>query len=912
MAEILEKLRPDRDLQVYFERPSAIAAFSESSPTGFRVSGNWRQQFDWAVVEWNKHNVIEHPLFRNLPDGNLSGLVLSYEETRNNCIPMDSDLFPTVDWPFLRVWTRYQGAEDFYKVRLKDYAIPIEGSYVPAKAELQLQGTITAGDYVGISFQTEHYTYQVTASDTLESAAQAVVDIVNTFSTALEATRIGSIVELFYVGPGQTMATSTTGANGNRLGAYGFVSGAQTESWSPQFIQFSGGQSPSKWRVTLPLNNLTAIDSRTVPADRIRKMRWTYSAELQPGAYQRSEFVAEVSNWTVTGTGRQYRVAGPGSRRIEDDDSSLVYTGSWDSGRGNFSGGTIRSATNAGASVRCQYRSPQTHELYLGTRFAFNGCQVSISVDGGPAVTENLFVAGEDTLVRIPLGVFGPGTHTVVATHNGPQDSYFYFDFVEVAIPANSVSQVPADNKVTLATDWDTDHSLAVSPERTAWMIYSLGFWGRANHYVGALVFYDLVCDGNVYASTTVDFVGTPVFSEITELRIGRVGEPPSSDAVIQHVNRIGDSAVTIAKAFEMELNRGYTAIRAAAQGTQLTIFARAMGTEGNHVTVAGSPASGDFRLEVASGTLAGGTDGTWHTDLQALPRINRAARDWSRSFYKALKLYNIDVAAAFSMELQHGDTSVAAGIAQRYPNGAPALLNTPALQTNFSPTSTNFWKQVYLEMATLMGEANVQPYLQFGEVQWWYFPLAGSGLPFYDEYTTSEFQARYGRPMAVISSNTVDPALHPEEVEFLPALIGEFTTAVMQFVKATHASCRFEVLYPPDVNHFPFTGAINYPATWTPANLDCLKTESFTFTFERNLDLARMSIEYGEAKGFPRSQRSFLVGIMDAYTAWGKEVNIAKSENVESVVLFALDQFCLIGYPAPMPASLRRCAFLG
>jgi len=210
------------------------------------------------------------------------------------------------------------------------------------------------------------------------------------------------------------------------------------------------------------------------------------------------------------------------------------------------------------------------------------------------------------------------------------------------------------------------------------------------------------------------------------------------------------------------------------------------------------------------------------------------------------------------------------------------------------------------------MGEANVQPYLQFGEVQWWYFPLAGSGLPFYDEYTTSEFQARYGRPMAVISSNTVDPALHPEEVEFLPALIGEFTTAVMQFVKATHASCRFEVLYPPDVNHFPFTGAINYPATWTPANLDCLKTESFTFTFERNLDLARMSIEYGEAKGFPRSQRSFLVGIMDAYTAWGKEVNIAKSENVESVVLFALDQFCLIGYPAPMPASLRRCAFLG
>ena len=31
MGEILQKLRPDRDLQCYFERPSAIAALSETS-----------------------------------------------------------------------------------------------------------------------------------------------------------------------------------------------------------------------------------------------------------------------------------------------------------------------------------------------------------------------------------------------------------------------------------------------------------------------------------------------------------------------------------------------------------------------------------------------------------------------------------------------------------------------------------------------------------------------------------------------------------------------------------------------------------------------------------------------------------------------------------------------------------------
>src|ERR1043165_9917049 len=101
MAE-LYKLRPDRDLQCYYEQPSAIAAISDASETGLKVSGSWRQLFDWAVLEWNRDNTIEHPALRNLPDGDLSGLTLTYNETRTNCIAIDSDLFHTVSWPFLR------------------------------------------------------------------------------------------------------------------------------------------------------------------------------------------------------------------------------------------------------------------------------------------------------------------------------------------------------------------------------------------------------------------------------------------------------------------------------------------------------------------------------------------------------------------------------------------------------------------------------------------------------------------------------------------------------------------------------------------------------------------------------------------------------------------------------------------
>ena len=64
-------------MQCYFFEPSAIAALSSTSASGFTVSGTWRQQFDWAVIEWNRDNMYEHPAFRNLPDGDLSGLMLT-------------------------------------------------------------------------------------------------------------------------------------------------------------------------------------------------------------------------------------------------------------------------------------------------------------------------------------------------------------------------------------------------------------------------------------------------------------------------------------------------------------------------------------------------------------------------------------------------------------------------------------------------------------------------------------------------------------------------------------------------------------------------------------------------------------------------------------------------------------------
>ncbi len=135
----------------------------------------------------------------------------------------------------------------------------------------------------------------------------------------------------------------------------------------------------------------------------------------------------------------------------------------------------------------------------------------------------------------------------------------------------------------------------------------------------------------------------------------------------------------------------------------------------------------------------------------------------------------------------------------------------------------------------------------------------------------------------------------------------------MIAFVLAAFPTCRFEVLYPTDVNNTALNGVINYPRSdWTAAKLACLKTESFTYTFERNLDLSKTTIDAGAGFGFLPSQRSHLVGIGDSTTVWLKEARMAEGSAFESVVLFALDQFCLIGYPLPLSPGARRSAQLG
>jgi hypothetical protein len=105
----------------------------------------------------------------------------------------------------------------------------------------------------------------------------------------------------------------------------------------------------------------------------------------------------------------------------------------------------------------------------------------------------------------------------------------------------------------------------------------------------------------------------------------------------------------------------------------------------------------------------------------------------------------------------------------------------------------------------------------------------------------------------------------------------------------------------------------VNLPTDhWTPTQLACFKTENFTFTGDRNLNKARYSIGLPMELGFPRAKASHLVGIGEYTTPWRREHGLAVGADLESVVLFALDQFCLIGYRLPVDTVGRRGSYQG
>jgi len=145
---------------------------------------------------------------------------------------------------------------------------------------------------------------------------------------------------------------------------------------------------------------------------------------------------------------------------------------------------------------------------------------------------------------------------------------------------------------------------------RTAWLIDTLGFKGRANHYAGAMWFYELSCAGNQYASAAIVFAGAPRFGDTTTVTHGRRSAPtcqPDRRYGPEHCKslRVADHGRLVGGFGRTRRNDASRSPRAR------------WGLAGNGLTITTDTGNTNFTAQPSPTALAGGADGVWHTDLE-------------------------------------------------------------------------------------------------------------------------------------------------------------------------------------------------------------------------------------------------------------------------------------------------------
>jgi hypothetical protein len=106
MPERIHKLQPDRTLSLRgFNTFAAAASIHDASPTGFEISGIFRDPADFAVaVLYDADNFFEHPSIKYLPDFNFAGLTLDFSLLyTDSAQPIDSPKYNWIDWATLDV-----------------------------------------------------------------------------------------------------------------------------------------------------------------------------------------------------------------------------------------------------------------------------------------------------------------------------------------------------------------------------------------------------------------------------------------------------------------------------------------------------------------------------------------------------------------------------------------------------------------------------------------------------------------------------------------------------------------------------------------------------------------------------------------------------------------------------------------
>ena len=467
-TEQINKFQPDRTLSLRgFTGFGAAASLCETSPTGFKVYGVFRDQADFCVlVIYDADNVYEHYSVKYLPDFDLSGMVLNFSLSYENLQPIDSAKYSWIDWAQLDVVGK---TGEPVQIRLWDHATLGSGSYSVAQGTYTLSapGGCAAGDQLLLFINNVSFSFTALGGESAAHAAQCFATKINghdwstfvdssiaviasadsngnltlknarsgvvnvsgssvswTSGTTFPGIAVGSTIYLggapYAVGsvnsPTSLSLTSAASSNGSAvyLAEYGGVDGNDVQ------VYMLVGDKNQTLKVDNPVLQLSggnsddvtwniSLDFTALGIDQIRQAWLTFAPHLASGAaYQDSEWTATFTNWSVTdpnGVG-VLQCAGPGSVRVGNGDLGCVYAGNgWSTlAANNYWRGFGRQTANPGDSVTVSYNCPSTHDLYLGTSLYKDRGIVSVMLDGVGLPNVDCFLeVSSEVVTRRPL-----------------------------------------------------------------------------------------------------------------------------------------------------------------------------------------------------------------------------------------------------------------------------------------------------------------------------------------------------------------------------------------------------------------------------------------------------------------------------------------------------------------------------
>jgi hypothetical protein len=740
-----------------------------------------------------------------------------------------------------------------------------------------------------------------------------------------------AVLSAAVVAPNQLVITATPGADGNMVAFY------QTDNNSSARLYFtatnwnlSGGSSDNvSWHVHI---DFTALGWNSVD-----KVWWTIAPALPNSqAYQSTEWKVVVTNWTVTSnpaSKRALTVAGPGSVRIEEDSTWVTTSGYWEPAPGNdpvngafafWSQGRAIRAAASGASVTVETHCQYTHAIYVGTHLDTICGIVTATLDGGAPVTLDCYypTATTSQTRRLLFSGVAAGQHKVVITLSGNKNAssqgwYFYFDFLECAVPSDVPDPVATTTAVAVATDFDTDNTYKLSPQRLVWNIQKLGLLGEIDHYCGVFWWKQSVASNPAYPRCTVTFSGNWNDHDVVWLHIG-------ASAIGKTVFGGQDSSNTIARHFANFINAIFDGVWASVSGSVLTVTSHSFASGWQYHVYTELPASNTGSGHAAvTGDMQGGTYGVkWVIDPTQTPALNRAFRDWNSDFFSLLKANNMSAVCSFSQELVQPPDNPAAGAVwvQRFPDGTAVETATGfgtlnSSQIAFSAGPQSYMGQAFAAMAGLMLAAGLTPKIQFGEILWWFLANT-SGMAFHDADTQAAAQSALGRALATFHTPNDDPSVNSyADANFLRTRLYNYVAAIQIYVLSQCPSAVFELLWPMDVND-PDTCKllryINLPSQWTTragSGFDTFLIEGYQYPgINHNLDQTSRCAAYPwKELAWDQVHCRYLMGLYYGTWPWLREYVNASRLGLPVIKIWAYDHLCLFGWPVPLATTDDR-----